>query len=133
MSEQPLNLTISLEDAVDAEELDRLTRQVRDEIAELDVEEARLAPGTTRPPGAKGDPITLGSIIVSLASAGVFTGLIQVLKSWVLRRDGRTVKFKTKVEGQDLELTYSQASTSPQEMSRFVTAIVGKLQKRPTR
>ena len=133
MSEPLLDLNVSLQDEVDGEELDRLTRRVRDEIAELEVEAVKLAPGTDLPAGAKGDPITIGSIIVTLASAGVFTGLVEVLKSWVLRREGRTVKFKAKVQGQEVEMTYSQASTSPQEMSRFVSAVVGKLQKKPAR
>ena len=133
MSEPLLDLNVSLQDEVDGEELDRLTRRVRDEIAELNVEAVKLAPGKDLPAGAKGDPITIGSIIVTLASAGVFTGLVEVLKSWVLRREGRTVKFKAKVQGQEVEMTYSQASTSPQEMSRFVSAVVGKLQKKPAR
>ena len=131
MSLQPLDLTIDLQDRVDEEQLDQLTRQVRDEIAELEVDSVRLAPGAALPARAKGDPITVGSIIVTLASAGVFTGLVEVLKSWVLRREGRTVKFKAKVQGQEVEMSYAQGSTSPAEMTRFVTAIVGKLQKTP--
>ncbi len=73
MPDQSLDLSISLLDQVDDEELDRLTRRLRDEIDELDVEAARLAPGPPVP-GAKGDPITIGGIVVALASAGVFTG-----------------------------------------------------------
>jgi len=133
MAEPALDLNISLHDDVDGEELDRLTRQVRDEIADLDVDTVKLAPGKDLPAGAKGDPITIGSIIVALTSAGVFTGLVEVLKAWVLRREGRTVKFKAKVQGQEVEMTYSQSSTSPQEMGQFVTAVVGKLQKKPAR
>jgi Effector Associated Constant Component 1 len=133
MAEPTLDLNISLHDDVDGEELDRLTRQMRNELAELDVDTVKLAPGTDLPAGAKGDPITIGSIIVALTSAGVFTGLVEVLKAWVSRRDGRTVKFKAKVQGQEVEMTYSQASTSPQEMGQFVSAVVGKLQKKPAR
>ena len=78
MREQVLDLTISLWDEVDDVELDRLTRRLRDEIDELDVEAVGLAPGITLPPGAKGGPITIGSLVVALASAGVFTGLIEL-------------------------------------------------------
>jgi hypothetical protein len=128
MPRQPLDLTIVLGDEVDDEEMDQLTRQLRDEIAELGVEGVRLAPGTALPPRAKGDPITIGSIIVTLASTGVFTGLIGLLKAWLVRREGRTVKFKAKVQGQEVELSYSPGSTPPEEMSRFVSAIVSTLQ-----
>jgi Effector Associated Constant Component 1 len=129
MPRQPLDLTIVLGDEVDEEEMDQLTRQLRDEIAELGVEGVRLATGSTLPPRAKGDPITLGSIIVTLASTGVFTGLIELLKSWLVRREGRTVKFKAKIHNQEVELSYSPVRTPPEEMSRFVSAIVSTLQQ----
>ena len=129
MRQQTLDLTISLQDQVEDEELDRLTRQLRDEIAELDVEEVELAPGTELPPGAKGDPITIGSIAVALASAGVFTALIELLKSWALRREGRTITVKAKVGQREVELTYSPTETSPQEMTRFANTVLGMLER----
>jgi len=129
MPQQPLDLTVSLGDKVDDEELDQLTRQLRDEIAGMEVEKVALAPGEVVPEGAKGEPITIGSLIVSLASAGVFTGLINLLKSWVHRRQGRTVTVKAKVHGQELELSYVPERTSPKEMSRFVSTIVTALQQ----
>jgi len=129
MPQQPLDLTVSLGDKVDDEELDQLTRQLRDEIAGMEVEKVALAPAEVVPEGAKGEPITIGSLIVSLASAGVFTGLINLLKSWVHRRQGRTVTVKAKVHGQELELSYVPERTSPKEMSRFVSTIVTELQQ----
>ena len=129
MRERVLDLTISLGDEVDDGELDRLTRQLRDEIADLDVEEVGLAPGTELPLGAKGEPITIGSIVVALASAGVFTGLIELLKSWALRREGRTITVKAKVGEREVEMTYSPTETSPEEMTRFANTILGMLEK----
>jgi len=129
MREPMLDLTISLRDEVDDVELDRLTRQLRDEIDELDVEAVGLAPGDTLPPGVKGDPITIGSIVVALASAGVFTGLIELLKSWALRREGRTVTLKARVGDREVELAYSPAETSPEKMTQFVNAVLGTLRQ----
>jgi hypothetical protein len=129
MREQVLDLTISLRDEVDDVELDHLTRQLRDEIDELDVETVGLAPGVTLPPGAKGGPITIGSLVVALASAGVFTGLIELLKSWALRREGRTVTLKARAGDREVELAYSPAETSPEEMTQFVNAIMSTLQQ----
>ena len=130
MSEEPLGLTIFVQDQADQEELDRLTRQLCDEINELDVEDVHLAEGPELPVGAKGDPITIGSIVVALASAGVFTGLIELIKSWALRREGRTITIKAKVGDREVELAYSPAETSPEEMTQFLDAIMGTLQKR---
>ena len=97
----------------------------------LEAEAARLARGTPEP-GAKGDPITVGGIVVALASAGVFTGLVELLKSWALRREGRTVTLKAKAGDQEVELTYSPAETSPEEMTQFVNTIMGTLRQGET-
>ena len=128
MSHAPLGLTITLRDEVGDEELDQLTRQLRDAIDELGVEEVRLAPGTGLPVGAKGDSVTLGSLVVTLASAGVFTGLVEVLKSWVLNRGGRTAHIKVKIEGQEIELDFPQPSDS-HDVVRSVESLVEKLKK----
>lgn len=130
MSEELLDLTISLQDRVDQDELDRLTRQLCNEINELDVEDVYLAKGSELPVGAKGDPITVGSIVVALASAGVFTGLVELIKSWALRREGRTITVRAKVGEREVELAYSPAETSPEEMIQFVDTVMGTLQKR---
>ena len=130
MPENLLDVTLSLQDQVDQEELDRLTRKLRDEINDLDVEHAHLAKGPELPPGAKGDPITIGSIVVALASAGVFTGLIELIKSWALRLEGRTVTIRATAGDREVELAYSPTETSPEEMTQFVDAILGTLQKR---
>jgi len=129
MQEPVLDLTLVLQDQVDNEELDLLTRQVRNEIAELDVETVRLARDEALPSGAKGDPIAIGTIVVALASAGVFTALIELLKSWALRREGRTVTIKVRDGEREIELAYSPADTSPEEMARFADKVVGVLQQ----
>ena len=109
MTQQALDLTIALQEQdADAEDLDRLARQLRHEIHDaLDVEKATLTRDAVLPPGAKGDPITVGSIVVALASAGVFTGLVELIKAWALRREGRTITLKAKVGDREVELSYS--------------------------
>lgn len=128
-----LHLHIILEDNVDQDALDDLTRQLRDEIVQLDVQSADLGRSGTSPPGAKGDPITVGGIVVALASAGVFTALVELLKSWALRREGRMITIKAESIGQKVELTFSPAETSPEEMTHFVQNILQTLERRPTK
>jgi len=129
MPESALDLVLTLGSDVDEEELERLTLQLRDEIAELDVESVGLAAGTEAPLGAKGDPFTVGSLVVSLASTGVFTGLFELVKAWVLRRQGRAVTLKVKLPDREVELTYSQDGTSPESMTHFTNAIVSNLKR----
>ena len=121
MPEQTYNLTLFLRDDVDDEALEQLTIQLCDEIEVLDVKGVRPAPGITSLPGAKGDPVTVGTIVVALASAGVFTGLIQLVQSWVRRRDDRKVTIKVKDHDHEVEVS---ASTSPDKMQRFVNKVL---------
>lgn len=126
-----LDLTVSLHDESAPDDLDHLTRQLRDELVALEVESVRAASDATTPTGAKGEPITVGSLIVSLASAGVFTAVIELLKSWALRREGRKVTLKAKAGDRAIELTYCPAETSPRAMAQFAENVLTALAAKP--
>lgn len=92
-------------DATD-EELDRMTRQLLAEVRDLNVESAELTRGEAAPAGSKGDPITMGSIAIAVLPA-VLPNVISLVQAWVMRGQGRTVKFKGKgieFEGSSEEL-----------------------------
>jgi hypothetical protein len=127
---EAITLTIAPHDEVDTTELDSLTRSLRDEIAALDVDSAELERGADLPTGAKGDPLTVGSLVVSLASAGVFGALIELLKSWALRREGRSVTIKAEVDGRKLEMTFSPEAVSKEEMASFAEKVMTTLKKK---
>jgi hypothetical protein len=81
-------LTLEPDSDLDDEARDRLTRQLRSEVAELEVESVRLATGDAAPVGSKAaDPVTIGAIIVALsASGGVLTSLIGVVRDLLVRQ-----------------------------------------------
>ena len=110
-----VNLLLVLEPdpELDPEACERLTRQLRTELAELDVESVGLAAGGTVPDGAKGtDPVTLGAVIVALsASGGVFTGLMDTLRDWLGRHYGRH-RISVTIDGDTIEL--ERASSAQQ-------------------
>jgi hypothetical protein len=87
-----LNIQIACEGATD-EELDRMTRQLLSYLRDTNVESAELAAGGTAPSGAKGDPITLGSIVVS-AMPTLLPGVFALVQSCLAVGPGRTVKVK---------------------------------------
>jgi hypothetical protein len=131
MNDQALELTVSLQDEeADADRLEQHTIQLRKEISELDVAAVDMARASQMPPRAKGDPATITGIIVSLASAGVFAGLFELLKAWTLRRQGRTITLKAKTGSRQLELVYSPDGTSPEEMVEFTAKIMEVLKQR---
>jgi len=100
-----LRLVVEFDAEVHPEDADRLTRRLRAEIAELDVESARLDEGGTAPDGAKGaDVVTLGAVVVALsASGGVFTALIDTLRGWLGRQSARH-KISVTIDGDTIEL-----------------------------
>jgi hypothetical protein len=127
--DQQLTLTLSLKDDVDEEQLDRLTHLLRDEIAELGVEQIQLVRGDEAPHRGKGDPITIGGLVVTLASTGVLTALIQLLKTWAQRGDARVVRVKTKVGNEEVEVEYRSGKASAEETGGVVARIVGLLRQ----
>src|SRR6266496_2070782 len=89
-----ISLEISASEATE-EDVDRMTRQLLSELRELDVESAELAKGGLAPEGAKGDPITLGSIMISSLPT-VLPAVVALVQAWSSRGQGRTVKFKSR-------------------------------------
>jgi hypothetical protein len=87
-----LKLNISAGDATE-EDIDWMTRQLLSELRELDVESAELTKGGAAPAGAKGDPISIGSIALELLPS-VLPSVLGLVQAWMSRGQGRTVKFK---------------------------------------
>ncbi|MER6425783.1 hypothetical protein [Streptomyces sp. NPDC001137] len=96
---------------VEPEAVERLTRRLRIEIAELDIESLSPAPTGASPEGAKGaDPVTLGAIVVALsASGGVFTALIETLRDWLSRQPARH-RISVTIDDDTIELEQASAA-----------------------
>jgi hypothetical protein len=106
-------------DEDDTQELDRLSRELRRELLELDVDDVALAWGTEAPLGAKGDPVTVGMLVVSLANSAVLAGICQVARTWVNRAQGRRIVMK---DGKrTLEITGASNDQQQQVIDAFLT------------
>ena len=118
-----MNLLLVLEPdpELDPEACERLIRQLRAELVELDVESVVPAMGGTAPDGAKGaDPVTLGAVIVALsASGGVFTGLIETLRDWLGRHSGRH-RISVTIDGDTIELERATAGQQRELVDAYV-------------
>lgn len=98
------------------EELDRQTRNLLSELQETDVESAELVSVGTAPEGSKGDPITIGTLAMTVMPA-ILPGVIDLIRDWAGRREGRTVKFK----GKGIEF-----EGSPEELQRLLDTLEAK-------
>jgi hypothetical protein len=74
----------------DQEEAALLGQRLRRDIQQLDVDEVEFVRGGAAPAGAKGDPITMASIAVSLAPV-VLKSLFDLLQGWTARHNNATV------------------------------------------
>jgi len=111
---------------LDPEAGERLARQLRSEIAELDVESVRPGPGGTVPDDAKGtDPLTLGAVVVALsASGGVFTALVETLRDWLDRSSARHRLLLT-IDGDTIELERASAAERRELVDAYIRRHTG--------
>ena len=113
-----LQLNIDADQEPDVEELAYLTRQLREDLLHLDVETVDLARAGEAPTGTKAvDPVTAGTLLVTLAaSGGVITTLINALQSWLTRHERRSLTLE--MGGDKLEVT----GVSSEEQQRLIEA-----------
>lgn len=100
-----LTLELDVGPDADAEEVDELTRRLRRELLELDVESVDLSRAGPPPPGARAvDVLSLGTLIVTLAkSSGALGTVVAVVRSWLSGAPRRTVKLE--LDGDVLEVS----------------------------
>jgi hypothetical protein len=122
---QPITLTFHLNTGKedDDEAVDHMTRQLLSEIQELDVESAQLVKDSAAPEGTKSaEGVTLGALAVTVLPA-IAPKVMELLQSWTMRAENRTVKIKAQVADRSIEVEYSPAAMSNDDLKRLVTTI----------
>lgn len=105
--------------ALSAEELDILTRQLAQTIGrETDI--SAQIPGHQAPPGAKGDPITIGALALSFLSSGAAVALIEVLKTYLGRVSNLAIEVK-RTDGSQVSI--SAQNMKPEQMQDTVARL----------
>jgi hypothetical protein len=116
-----LRLALEPEPGADAEEADRLSRQLRGELRELDVDDVRSVPGGAAPPGAKGDAASVMEWLVTLsAGGGVFATVVATLKDWLGRR-GEAHRIRLTIDDDTIELNAATDAERTQLIQAFVS------------
>lgn len=130
MSENPAELFIelSLEDG-DRAELDELTRQLRAELQDLNVDSVDQVPAGAAPAGTKAvDFAVVGQMMVTLAPA-VVPPVFELLKSWVERKPSTPVKVKVKVGKRTAQIEYDPTKTSAKDLEALIKALNKSVKK----
>jgi hypothetical protein len=118
MTEEPsLEIHLDVSDS-DAEELDRLTRQLRSQLAELDVDAVEPISGGPAPEGTKAlDWVIVGGLLVRAGPAAL-SAVARTVQAWVARDARRSVTLRRG----DRELVLAAATAEQQE--RLVEAFL---------
>ena len=130
MSEDPAELLIELSlDNGDSAELDKLTRQLRTEIEELNIDSVEQVSAGAAPEGTKAlDYSAIGQMAVTLAPV-IVPPLFDLLKSWVDRKPSTPVKVKVKVGRRTAQIEYDPTKTSAKDLEALIK-ILGKSAKK---
>ena len=122
-----LTLIVDLGQNSDTDELDQATRQLRDELEDLNVGSVELAKSDVVVAGTKSaEVITFGSLAVTILPTFV-PKLMDFLQSWTLRGESRKIKIKTQVGDRSVEVEYSPQVTSQAELKNLVETLTSAL------
>jgi len=124
MSENPAELFIELSlDNGDTTELDELTRQLRAQVEELNIDSVGQVSEGAAPEGTKAvDLVAIGQMAVTLAPA-IVPPLFDLLKSWVERKPSTPVRIKVKIGKKTAQIEYDPTRTSAKDLEAIMKAL----------
>lgn len=122
-----LIVAVDLGDQVNPDKLDLQTRQLRKELLELPFDSVDFVRNADLPEGTKSmEAITLGTLGLAVLPE-LIPKLVEYLHSWTMRAENRKVNVKTQVGDRSIELEYSPAALSPEELKNLVETLTGAL------
>jgi hypothetical protein len=130
MSENPAELVIELLlDGGEPAELDELTRQLRTEVEELNIDSVEQVSAGVAPEGTKAaDLAAIGEMAVTLAPA-IIPPLFDLLKSWVQRKPSTPVTVKVRVGKRTAQIEYDPTKTSAKDLEALIKSLNKSLKK----
>ena len=130
MSENTAELLIELSlDNGDPTELDELTRQLRAEVEELNVDSVHQVSAGVAPEGTKAvDFAAIGQMAVTLAPA-IIPPLFELLKSWVERKPSTPVRIKVKVGTRTAQIEYDPTKMSAKDLEALIKTLNKSMKK----
>ena len=111
------------EDGADPERLDELTRFLRDELLQLDVDDVTALRVGEPPPGARVfDVLAVGGLLVSLSrSAEGLRQIVSAIRKWLARGEGARRTVRLEIDGDALELSEASAADQERLIGLFVS------------
>ena len=117
-----LRLRISEDDA-DSARLAELTRYLRADLLQLDVDDVTALPGVAPPPGsrASGSAEISGLLVMLGQSADALRSVVAAVTAWAGRGGGTRRTVRLELDGDALELSQASAADQERLISLFVS------------
>ena len=130
MSENAAELLIELSlEGSDSTELDELTRQLRAEVEELNVDSVeQVFVGPPRRDKGRRFCRAIGQMAVTLAPT-IVPPLFELLKSWTERKPSTPVKIKVRVGRKTAQIEYDPAHTSAKDLEDIIKVLNKSVKK----
>jgi len=130
MSENLAEVFIELSiEGGDMNELDELTRQLRGQVEELNIDSIEQVSAGTAPAGTKAAELSeFGQMVVTLAPS-LIPSLFDLLKSWIGRKPATPVKVTVKVGKKTAQIEYDPANTSAKDLDTLIKNLNKSLKK----
>jgi hypothetical protein len=130
MSEHTSELLIELSlEGGDPAELDELTRQLRAEVEELNVDSVEQVSAGDAPQGTKAvDLAAIGQMAITLAPT-IIPPLFELLRSWVERKPSTPVKVRVKVGKRTAQIEYDPTKTSAKDLEALIKTLNKSIKK----
>jgi len=124
-----LNLQVDSGNVLVPDELDRVTRQLRRDLTELNIESVEFPRGANLPSGAKSaEAVALGSLAVAVLPVAI-PKVIEFLRDWLMRGENRTLKLKLQVGGNSAEIECNPSMVATNDIELLVGKLTGVLGK----
>ncbi|HEY7391331.1 MAG TPA: hypothetical protein VH640_22640 [Bryobacteraceae bacterium] len=119
MENRAIQLILHIDAGPEADQEDQalLTQRLRHDLLDLDVESVDPIHSGAAPGRAKGDPVTLTTLAVTLAPIAL-TEIMKALQTWLSRHERATVSIES--DGQKMTVTGSPSKEQQQAIEAFL-------------
>lgn len=97
-----IKVHIKQEDQDDKQEIDSLSRNLRDDLLNLDVEDVHLLYEKPPQDSKALDGVAIGSMIVDIVSGGAIKEVTQTVQAWIQRNENRAVAIE--MDGEKIDV-----------------------------
>jgi hypothetical protein len=109
----------------DKNEIDSLTRNLRDDLLNLNVEEVHLLYEKPPPDSKALDGVAIGSMVVDFISGGAIKEITETVQAWIQRNENRAITIEM-ADGEKIDVKWLSAK----DQQRIIDAwVIRQMQK----